>query len=200
MEIFLITSNVLLWLVIVMLSMGLFLAIRQIGVLHERIAPAGALMNDQGPSIGVLAPEFTLIDLMGKKVQIGGVNSESKNSLLFFLSPDCPVCKKMLPVIQSLSGEEKKNTEILLMSDGDPDEHKIFIDKYALHNFKYAISKEVGIRFGVGKLPYAILIDETGTIRSKGLVNTREHIESLFYAKESGYSSIQDYLRTQTGT
>lgn len=200
METYILVSNTLLWVVMVFLGVGLFLAIRQIGILHERIAPAGALMNDKGPSIGVLAPEFTLIDLLGRKVQIGGVRSDSKNTLMYFLSPDCPVCKKMLPVIQSLADQEKNSTEILLLSDGDPDEHKIFIEKFGLTRFKYAISKEVGIRFGVGKLPYAILIDETGTVRSKGLVNTREHIESLFYAKESGYSSIQDYLRTQTGT
>ncbi len=200
METFLIVSNILLWIVIVAVSVALYLSIRQIGILHERIAPAGALMNDKGPTVGTLAPEFTFIDLMGKKVQIGGKNPQGRNTLLFFLSPDCPVCKKMIPVIQSLARSEMGSTDIILMSDGDLDEHKLFVEKMKLQNFKYALSREVGMRFGVGKLPYAVLIDETGTIRSKGLVNTREHIESLFYAKESGYSSIQEYLRTHTGT
>jgi hypothetical protein len=32
-------------------------------------------------------------------------------------------------------------------------------------------------------------------VRAKGLVNTREHLESLFEAKERGVVSIQEFLR-----
>jgi hypothetical protein len=38
------------------------------------------------------------------------------------------------------------------------------------------------------------LIDEAGRLSSSGLVNTREHLESLFIAKETGVSNIQQYL------
>jgi hypothetical protein len=38
------------------------------------------------------------------------------------------------------------------------------------------------------------LIDEAGKLVSSGLVNTREHLESLFVAKERGVSSIQQFL------
>ena len=48
--------------------------------------------------------------------------------------------------------------------------------------------------YGVGKLPYAALVDENGRIVAFGLVNSREHIESLFEAKERGLASIQAYL------
>jgi hypothetical protein len=40
-----------------------------------------------------------------------------------------------------------------------------------------------------------VLLDAAGTVRSRGLVNTREHLESLFEAKERGVASIQDFLR-----
>jgi hypothetical protein len=39
------------------------------------------------------------------------------------------------------------------------------------------------------------LIDPEGVIRSKGIVNSREHLESLLVAQETGYASMQDYLR-----
>jgi hypothetical protein len=52
----------------------------------------------------------------------------------------------------------------------------------------------VGMTYQVGKLPYAVLIDERGIVRAKGLVNSREHLESLLVAKETGYASIQAYL------
>ena len=48
--------------------------------------------------------------------------------------------------------------------------------------------------FRVGKLPYAVLLDSEGVIRAKGLVNNREHLESLLIAQESGFGTIQAYL------
>jgi hypothetical protein len=36
-------------------------------------------------------------------------------------------------------------------------------------------------------------------IRAKGLVNTREHFESLFEARDQGVASLQDYLRAERG-
>ena len=53
--------------------------------------------------------------------------------------------------------------------------------------------------FKVAKLPFAVLIDGTGRIRAKGLVNTREQIESLFHAAETGRPSIQSRARAPTG-
>ena len=59
------------------------------------------------------------------------------------------------------------------------------------------LSSELGRTYGVSKLPYAVLIDEEGRIRAKGLVNTREHLESIIQAKQMGVASIQDYLQAR---
>ncbi|SDE75455.1 hypothetical protein SAMN04488117_10194 [Celeribacter baekdonensis] len=45
---------------------------------------------------------------------------------------------------------------------------------------------ELGQTFKVTKWPFAILIDEIGVSRAKGVVSTREQLESLFAAAESG--------------
>ena len=50
------------------------------------------------------------------------------------------------------------------------------------------------MKFQISKLPYAVLIDETGVIRAKGLINSREQLESLFTAKELGVASVQEFL------
>ena len=44
------------------------------------------------------------------------------------------------------------------------------------------------------QLPFAALVDEKGIVAAAGLVNTREHLESLIEAKRSGVASIQDWL------
>jgi methylamine dehydrogenase accessory protein MauD len=56
------------------------------------------------------------------------------------------------------------------------------------------VSTQIGMTYAVGKLPYAVLIDADGIIRAKGIVNTREHLESLFEAERRGVASIQQYL------
>jgi hypothetical protein len=63
----------------------------------------------------------------------------------------------------------------------------------------FLLSPVVGMTYGIGKLPYAVLIDREGILRSKGLVNSREHLESLLTAKETGHASIQDYLKAAGG-
>jgi hypothetical protein len=42
------------------------------------------------------------------------------------------------------------------------------------------------------------LIGEDGRIRGKGLVNSREQLESLFAAKETGVASIQEFIDQRT--
>jgi methylamine dehydrogenase accessory protein MauD len=59
------------------------------------------------------------------------------------------------------------------------------------------LSPTLGMTWQVGKLPYAVLVDETGVLRARGLVNTREHLESLFEAKERGVASIQDWAERE---
>jgi methylamine dehydrogenase accessory protein MauD len=48
--------------------------------------------------------------------------------------------------------------------------------------------------YQVSRLPFAALLDEAGILRARGLVNSREHLESLFEAKRLGVSSLQEYF------
>jgi methylamine dehydrogenase accessory protein MauD len=193
-------SQVALWILLLIMA-GLQLAVlRQIGVIHERMAPMGALTIDQGPREGEDAPLYDLLDLKKRRVILGGVSASGKSSLIFFLSPTCPVCKKMLPILKSSLRSEFSWLEIILASDGHPPEHERFVKAQDLGEFPYVLSQDLGMTYRVAKLPYAVLIDETGIVRSKGLINTREHLESLIQAKEMGVASIQEYLHQQTGS
>ena len=42
--------------------------------------------------------------------------------------------------------------------------------------------------------PFAALLDERGVLRARGLVNSREHLESLFEARRIGVASLQEYF------
>ncbi|NKB99893.1 MAG: redoxin domain-containing protein [Pseudomonadales bacterium] len=188
----LIGAVVVLWVLVLVLAVVVFALARQIGVLYERVAPAGALMINQQVKVGDAAPEIGVEALNGRNFTIGQVAGSGQ--LLFFLSPDCPICKTLLPVLKTMLKSEKA-VEIVLMSDGDDvAEHERFVEKESLQKFDYVLSEVVGRSYGVGKLPYGVLIDGRGVIASLGIVNSREHLESLFEAQELGVASIQEYL------
>ena len=186
-------SNALLWVLMLAVIVALWALARQIGILYERIAPMGALMTDAGPKLGEAAPRFDLPALNGSTVAIGG--ERGKSQLLFFLSPTCPVCKKLLPVLKSSAQAEREWLDVIVASDGDSTQHLAFYGAAGLQQFPYVLSADLGMTYRVSRLPYAVLLDERGVIRAKGLINSREHLESLFNAKELGVGSVQDYLR-----
>lgn len=85
------------WCVIAGLAAILLALVRQVGILHQRIAPAGALMINQGVKIGAPAPAMTMKALDGADVSIGGDAPGMRSTLIVFVSPDCPVCATLLP-------------------------------------------------------------------------------------------------------
>ncbi len=194
----LIVSNVLLWIVVVVLAAVLLALVRQIGVLHERVTPVGALVTNQGPRVGEAVPDLDLTDIDGSAVRLGGV--QTTGTLLFFLSPTCPVCKTLLPTVLRTARGESPPLQVVLASDGDPAEHRRFVTEHHLGDVPYVLSSTLGITYQVAKLPYAALIDSDGILRAKGLVNTREHLESLFEAQRLGVATIQEYLDANTAT
>jgi methylamine dehydrogenase accessory protein MauD len=190
------------YIVIVQLIITLALAVlvfalgRQVGILHERVAPMGAMSSDKGPEVGELAPALTATTLDGQSISIGGANALPRSRLLLFVSPTCPVCKKLLPIACSLAKAER--LDVLLIGDGDQAEQRAMIQQFGLETLPYVNSPQVGMTFHVGKLPYAVLLDAAGVIRAKGLVNSREHLESLLIAEETGFGTIQAYLAAKT--
>jgi methylamine dehydrogenase accessory protein MauD len=190
---FLIASQIALWVAVLALGVVCMALARQIGVLHQRIAPAGALALRKPLKVGEPVPEMSLAALDGAAVRIGGV-SGGRSQLVLFVSPDCAICESLLPAVRSAQGAERAWLDIVLASDGDAERQLQFVKDKGLGKFPYVLSEQLGRSFGVAKLPYAVLIDEAGKLSATGLVNTREHLESLFVAKERGVASIQQFL------
>ena len=185
-------SVILLWLAVIALGLMLWALSRQVGVLFERVAPMGALVTDSGPAVGSASPLFSLAAILSQPVQIGG--PQALPTLLFFLAPTCPVCKKLLPVLKALLRDEGRELRIVLASDGEHAEHLAFVREASLEAMPYVLSTELGTSFRVSRLPYAVLIDAQGLVAAKGLVNSREQLDSLLNAHDMGTPTIQKYL------
>jgi methylamine dehydrogenase accessory protein MauD len=190
----LVVSNLLLWLAVLALAGVVLALMRQIGVLHERVAPAGALATGAGPRPGDAAPVLELEGWSGGRVAVGGARGDGLSTLLFFLSPGCPVCKELLPVLLAVADGEARWLRVVLASDGPRDEHAALVAAHDLAARELVLSTPLALAYRVGQLPFAVLIDADGRVRAAGLVNTREHLESLFEAQRLGAPTLQHWL------
>ena len=188
-------SHALLWAVLIIQGIAILALARQVGVLHERVAPAGALMHGSGPGVGEQSPRIEVHAMGGNAVTVGGTLAPGKALLLLFVSATCPICKKLIPIAKDFAKSER--LEVLFVGDAEAAEQRKLIASFALDERRFVNGPEVGVTYRVDKLPYAVLLDDGGVIAAKGLVNSREHFESLIVAKESGYSTIQSYLKAQ---
>ena len=194
----LVISNIVLWVLVVILSLLVFALTRQIGILHERVAPAGALQPTTGPKVGELTKQMPLTALNGSSHNIGGAEANGLATFILFISPTCPVSKSLVPTAKSLIKSEKGRMRLLFGSDGeDLEQHKNYVKDLKIENYPYFVSQALGMSYQVSKLPFAVLIGADGTLQSKGLVNTREHLESLIESMDSGIATVQEYVNSQ---
>src|SRR5262249_60284682 len=93
----LLVSNALLWIALLALAAVVLALVRQIGGLHERVAPAGAPVMGDGPKVGELAPRFAGDDLFGGAGEIGGAGGPGADTPPPFGSPRRPAGPPPLP-------------------------------------------------------------------------------------------------------
>jgi methylamine dehydrogenase accessory protein MauD len=180
------------WVAIAGLAFCVFALARQVGVLHERVAPVGALSMSKGPAVGERVPRLAATSVEGREVVIGAPRASGRRVLLLFVSAHCPICKVLLPVAKRFAREEV--LDLILVGDAPLEEQRALIEKFELRGLDFINSPQVGLTFQVGKLPFAVLIGTDATLIAQGLVNSREHLESLVRADETGIPSIQTYL------
>ena len=190
----LVVSQILSWLIVLAMGIALLALARQVGVLHLRVAPAGALTTAGGIGVGDRAKPIEARLLGGGTTVIGGAAHGTGLRLLMFVSAQCPLCKAMIPTATSFARHER--VALTFVGDDDPAAQKALIARQGIGAYPFVNGPEAGQAFGVAKLPFAVLMDADGTVLSKGLVNSREHLESLIVAHEMGIASVQDYIAT----
>ena len=189
----LIIAQIISWVVILAFGVALIALARQVGILHMRVAPAGALATAGGASVGDDTEGLMGQSVDGRMLTLGGARTGVPLRLLMFVSPSCPLCKNLIPMAKSFARDER--VQLIFVGDDDLAAQRAMIEKQGLNGYQFINGPEVGQAYEVGKLPYAALLDADGVVLSKGLVNSREHLESLIVAHEMGVRSVQDYIK-----
>ena len=117
-----------------------------------------------------------------------------RKTLLVFVSATCSSCKDLAPALRSIARSERATTDTILISSGTSKGVREFIHQNRLGNLPTVVSSDLQQEYKVNGTPYGVLVDESGSVRAKGIVNSLEHLESLIYAGESGLDSVESLL------
>lgn len=140
------------WLLLAVLAVVVVALARQIGVLHLRLDPLGALeVDEEGPGLGETPPPRSARAAAGSTVLVGGPGGRR---LLAFVSATCPICERVLPSLPAAA--DAFGLELQVVSD-----------------------PELELAYSVPGVPFVVVFDEFGVVRSKGTVNTLEQVEGL---------------------
>lgn len=167
-------SYIALWVLVVGLCVVVVALARQIGTLHLRLGPRGALeIDDEGPTLdeGVIPIEAG--DLEGRTITIGG---HGRSQLLVFVSPGCRVCDVILGSLRAVADATRISP--LVVTDLDAEETLLQFARKQVRA-PVAASIEAFHAYSVPGTPYIVVTDPMGIVRAKGTVNNLEQMEGL---------------------
>lgn len=184
-------SYAVLWVLVIVLGVMVVALARQIGTLHLRLGPRGALeMDDEGPPLGEVPPpvESTAID--GTPVTVGG---PGRSQLLMFVSPGCLVCDRVLPSVPVVA--RAGDFEGVVITDVDAHETTAAFGSTG-GPLPIVPSPRLMQSYSVPGTPYVVILDDKGVVRAKGTVNNLEQMEGLV---ETGLRRVRDAQLERVG-
>jgi methylamine dehydrogenase accessory protein MauD len=173
----LIVSQVLLWVFVLALGFLLLGALRALGVTRWRLeqleATTPSRLGRNGLKPGKKAPDFTLPSVAGTEVSLS--DFAGRPVLLVFVQPGCGPCREITPELNRLQG--KGEVQVLVVSNGDGEANREWAGEVRA-NFPVLAQGRLSLsrRYEAFATPFAFLIDGEGVIRSAGIVNSRQHI------------------------
>ncbi|MBO1358435.1 methylamine utilization protein MauD [Acetobacter sacchari] len=187
-------AQALTWLLVAAVAVVMALLFRSLRGFYRVVAPAGALMAGGGPPPGAQAPTWNGSALDGTPVVLGG--PRARMQLLLFVGEGCPISRKLAPIARDFARREA--LDLVFMGDDSAEAQERLVASFGLPRGQMVNDDRYGRMIGVDKLPFAALLGTEGAIVAKGLVNSREHLESLLTAHETGFATVQSYLAARS--
>jgi methylamine dehydrogenase accessory protein MauD len=167
-------SYVVLWLLVAGLALLVLALARQVGTLHLRLGPRGALeLDTEGPALGEIPEPMDLTALDGSRVTVGGAGAEQ---LLLFVSPGCPLCRDVLPSIGPAA--RAAGLRPVVVAEADQEEARHLLGEIQVPAPLVA-APDVVAAYDIPGTPYGVVLDALGVVRAKGTVNNLEQLEGL---------------------
>jgi len=174
-------SYIVLWLVVFALALAVTVLLRQVGLLHLRFGPRGALaFESEGPPLDQPAETSALLGPPSDIREDRGVLTGP--ALVLFLSNTCHVCSALAPAIRAFA-RTAPGPVFAVCTGTDPVAEEEVVKNYeGVLGRKVVVLADSGLahRWAVANYPYAVSLDSDLVVRGKGIVNSLEQIEELF--------------------
>lgn len=170
-------SYIVLWAVTLLLVIVVLTHSRMLGLLHYRFGPANAKPLADGPDIGESLKRLTGIQPNREEWSLKFPTSG--DLILIFISPQCSTCNEVLPHIRDFSQNRKDLRTVLVSTIDDIGMNKAYVNYRGLEKLEYIINEALSDDLNIQGVPYALYVDQSGTVRSKGLVNNYENLIGL---------------------
>ena len=183
-------SYIVLWIVVIVQCFLTLSLARLVGQLSRRFPPSGAMTTDPGPELGEVLADWEGTRLDGQRVHF--TFPRSRGLFFFYVAPSCSVCDALLPAGKSFFREISKVADtVLVMVHGSQQLQQAYVRKHGLENYRLIQEEDLPESWTVGGAPFGVWLDRNGEVRAKGLLDRREHLESLYHAAASGIPTIQ---------
>ena len=170
----LIVSNVGLFAAVLALGAVVLSVARQIGVLHERTAPAGAALQRARQAQSVAPNALTVTDLTGASTSLGSF-ADSRPLAMLFIGPDCPVCKALLPAFEPAI-EHLDLVPCYAGGGGPLDVQARYAAEHALDPARYFIGTELAVALKVMHTPTLVVVDGGGRVVLRETLRSSAHL------------------------
>jgi methylamine dehydrogenase accessory protein MauD len=187
MEIVWLVATLLLWGIVAVHGFLLWGALRALALLRWRLeqleATTPSRTSRSGLRLGKQAPDFTLPSITGPDVALH--DFAGRKVLLVFMQVGCSPCRQIVPELNRL--QRQGEAQVLVVNSGDAEAIRAWAAKVqaqfpVLRQEQLSLSK----RYQVLATPFAFLIDAAGVIRSKGIINSAQHISYVLAGAYEG--------------
>ena len=169
---------ILIGLAIVVLSLA-----RQVGILHERLSPAGMARSRNEVKPGDVVPAPALAAVSGSPVSLAG-----RKSALLFVSAECPICRSVLPAFEA--AVERSDFVPYWVADGLPGpsgalpDYSRYAEERHIDEAHMVVSQDLGLGLGVQQIPALVLIDAEQKLIAREVLSGPRQLTDLFAAAE----------------
>ncbi len=188
------TSYILLWIIVAAESIAILVLVRIVGSIM--LGSREAIERD-GLVLGSAAPDFTGYTVTGEKFLLS--QSSSQWVALIFASPACSICRSVIPTLAALSQDLGEAVQFLVLLRGGVDDARLFWEAtdHALRVIAIG-ENEIANRYRVRVSPYLQVIDAQKTVRAKGLVNERGHVEHFLAEAGVDDPALKSHVHSAT--
>jgi methylamine dehydrogenase accessory protein MauD len=182
-----------LWVLLVALCVVVVALARQVGTLHLRLGPRGALeIDEEGPPLGEAPVPVTAATVEGAAQVVGG---PGQAQFLLFVSPTCPICEQVLPSLPAVAAVGRM-APVVIADVGRRGARAAFHGRRV--EAPLVADPELVSAYGIPGTPYAVVLDERGLVLAKGTVNNLEQMEGMIDTAKRR-SEAESHLQEHVG-